>query len=81
MAPAQVALAWLLARPAVTSVIVGARTEAQVSQTLGAADLQLTPAELARLDQVSSTPLPYPMWHQSKTVRARLRPADRVALG
>jgi aryl-alcohol dehydrogenase-like predicted oxidoreductase len=79
--PAQVALAWLLTKPGVSSVIVGARTEEQVSQTLGAADLHLSAEQLARLDAVSSCPLPYPFWHQAKTVRDRLSPADRAYLG
>ena len=51
--PAQVALAWLLARPAVTSVIVGARTSEQLADNLGAADLTLSKVELARLEEVS----------------------------
>jgi aryl-alcohol dehydrogenase-like predicted oxidoreductase len=81
VAPAQVSLAWLLAQPAVSSVIVGARDKEQISQTLGAADLQLAPEELERLRSVSSSPLPYPLWHQAKTVRDRLSPADKVAFG
>jgi len=51
---AQVALAWLAARPAVTSVILGARTMAQLADNLGAAAVDLTPAELAGLDQASA---------------------------
>ena len=79
--PAQVALAWLLARPGVTSVIVGARDETQIKGTLGAAGLELSAEELDRLNKVSASPLPYPLWHQAKTVRDRLSPADRVLLG
>jgi len=78
---ARVALAWLLARPAVTSVIVGARTEEQLADNLAAAELALTDDELARLDQVSANPLPYPFWHQAKTSGGRLSPADRSLLG
>lgn len=51
---AQVALAWLADRPAVTSVILGARTVAQLEDNLGAADLHLSEAETARLDDVSA---------------------------
>jgi aryl-alcohol dehydrogenase-like predicted oxidoreductase len=51
---AQVALAWLLSRPAVSSVIVGARTCEQLRTNLGATDLALTPEQLARLDAVSA---------------------------
>jgi aryl-alcohol dehydrogenase-like predicted oxidoreductase len=79
--PAQVALAWLLTRPAVSSVIVGARDASQITQTLGAADLELSADELGRLDAVSSSPLPYPLWHQAKSVGDRLSAADRVLLG
>jgi aryl-alcohol dehydrogenase-like predicted oxidoreductase len=79
--PAQVALAWLLERPAVTSVIVGARTSEQLSDNLGAADLSLTADELARLEQVSRPPLLYPYWHQAKTAADRLGPADLSLLG
>ncbi|HTW10283.1 MAG TPA: aldo/keto reductase [Acidimicrobiales bacterium] len=77
---AQVSLAWLLSKPAVTSVIVGARDALQLSQTLPAADLELTPQELARLDAVSASPLPYPLWHQAKTVSDRFSDADRLAI-
>jgi aryl-alcohol dehydrogenase-like predicted oxidoreductase len=79
--PAQVALAWLLSRPGVTSLIVGARDQAQVEGTLPAADLELTPDELSRLDKATAFPLPYPLWHQAKTVSDRLSTADRVLLG
>ena len=81
VAPAQVSLAWLLSRPSVASVIVGARSEEQISGTLPAADLKLSADQLSRLNKVSASPLPYPLWHQAKTVRDRLGPADRVLLG
>jgi aryl-alcohol dehydrogenase-like predicted oxidoreductase len=73
---AQVALAFTLARPAVTSVIVGARTEDQLRDNLAAAELSLGEAELARLDDVSRVPLLYPYWHQANTGPGRLGPAD-----
>jgi aryl-alcohol dehydrogenase-like predicted oxidoreductase len=79
--PAQVALAWLLERPAVTSVIVGARTTEQLTDNLGAADLTLTADELTRLEEVSRPPLLYPYWHQAKTAVDRLGPADLPLLG
>ena len=79
--PAEVALAWLLERPAVTSVIVGARTSEQLTDNLGAAALSLTADELARLEQVSRPPLLYPYWHQAKTAADRLGPADLSLLG
>lgn len=77
---AQVALAWLLGRPAVTSVIVGARTDEQLADNLAAADLALTDEDRARLDQVSRQPLRYPHWHQRNTAADRLGPADLAHL-
>jgi aryl-alcohol dehydrogenase-like predicted oxidoreductase len=73
---AQVALAWLLARPGVTSVIVGSRTDTQLADNLAAASLELTPQEHARLETVSRPPLIYPFWHQSSTANDRLSDAD-----
>lgn len=75
---AQVSLAWTLAQPAVTSLIVGARTVEQLQDSLGAADLVLSEDELARLDAVSREPMRYPFWHQAKTAADRLGPADVV---
>jgi aryl-alcohol dehydrogenase-like predicted oxidoreductase len=78
---AQVALAWLLGRPAVTSLIVGARTSEQLADNLAAADLTLHADERERLDRVSAPVLRYPHWHQAKTARDRLSPADLALLG
>jgi len=77
---AQVALAWLISRPAVTTVIVGARTEAQLADNLACADLVLSADEVARLEQVSRPRLPYPYWHQAASASERLSPADLVLL-
>ena len=76
VSPAQVALAWLLARPGVSTVIVGARTDEQLSDNLAAANLELSADEHARLEQVSRPPLPYPFWHQAASAAERLGPAD-----
>ena len=73
---AQVALAWLLGRPSVASVIIGARTDEQLADNLGAAELGLSEEERRRLDEVSAPPLIYPFWHQAKTASDRLGPAD-----
>jgi aryl-alcohol dehydrogenase-like predicted oxidoreductase len=73
---AQVALAWLLARPGITSVIVGARTDEQLADNLAAATLKLTPEEHARLEAVSRPPLIYPFWHQRNSASDRLGEAD-----
>ncbi|WP_343717892.1 aldo/keto reductase [Inquilinus sp.] len=78
---AQVALAWLLGRPAVTSVIIGGRTEAQLQDNLAAADLVLTAEERVTLDQVSAPPVLYPYWHQLRTAKDRLGAADLSLLG
>jgi aryl-alcohol dehydrogenase-like predicted oxidoreductase len=78
---AQVAIAWLLTRPGIVSVIVGARTDEQLADNLGAADLQLSGEEIARLEQVSRPPLIYPHWHQAKTARDRLSEGDLALLG
>lgn len=75
---AQVSLAWLLQRPLVASVIIGGRTTAQFEDNLKAAELQLTPDDIARLDKVSQPNLIYPYWHQSFTAADRLSPADLV---
>jgi aryl-alcohol dehydrogenase-like predicted oxidoreductase len=59
---ARVALAWLLAKPAVMSIIIGAKTLEQLDDNLAAVDLVLTPEEIARLDEVSELPAEYPGW-------------------
>jgi aryl-alcohol dehydrogenase-like predicted oxidoreductase len=78
---AEVALAWTLGRPAVTSLIIGARTDEQLAMNLRAADLVLSDGERARLDQVSAEPLRYPHWHQANTSGDRLSAADLTLLG
>jgi aryl-alcohol dehydrogenase-like predicted oxidoreductase len=78
---AQVALAYLLGRPAVTSLIIGAKTQEQFADNLAAAELTLTAQQRQRLDEVSAPPLLYPYWHQAKTARDRLSPADLTLLG
>ena len=60
----QVALNWLLRRPTVANVIIGARNEEQLRQNLGAVGWSLTPEQVATLDQASARPKPYPYWHQ-----------------
>ena len=60
----QVALNWLLQRPTVSSVIVGARNEEQLRQNLGAAGWNLSAEQVAALDQASAVQPVYPYWHQ-----------------
>jgi aryl-alcohol dehydrogenase-like predicted oxidoreductase len=62
----QVALNWLLQRPTVSSVIIGARNETQLRQNLGAVGWTLTTEQIARLDAASATTQPYPYWHQAQ---------------
>jgi len=78
---AQVALAWLLTRPSISSVVIGARTDEQLADNLKAAELQLTDEECNRLEEVSRQPLLYPYWHQRKTASDRLSEADLSLLG
>jgi aryl-alcohol dehydrogenase-like predicted oxidoreductase len=75
---AQVALAWLLTRPAVTTLVVGARNEEQFADNIAAASLKLSDEDLRRLDEVSRLPVLYPYWHQGQTASGRFGDADRV---
>jgi aryl-alcohol dehydrogenase-like predicted oxidoreductase len=77
---AQVALAWLLTRRGVTSLVVGARTDKQLVDNLAAADLVVDEAAVAKLEAVSRPALLYPYWHQRNTASERLSAADRVLL-
>lgn len=61
---AQVALNWLLQRPTVASIIIGARNEAQLLANLGAVGWNLTPEQVAKLDAASELEPIYPYWHQ-----------------
>jgi aryl-alcohol dehydrogenase-like predicted oxidoreductase len=64
--PAQVALNWVMNKPGVDTVIIGARDEAQLRDNLAAAEWRLSAEEMAALDEVSALPEPYPQWHQHK---------------
>jgi aryl-alcohol dehydrogenase-like predicted oxidoreductase len=68
---AQMALAWLLHRPAVTSVIFGARRPEQVTDNIGAAMIDLTPEEIAALDKVNALRTEYPAWKQRLFAKRR----------
>ena len=71
---AQVALAWLLSRPQVSTVIVGAKTPAQLADNLGATTLELSPEELKELDEVSALPPEYPGWMLAMQGQYRAKP-------
>jgi len=62
---AQIALNWLLQRPTVSTLIIGARNEEQLKANLGAIGWNLTPDQVARLDAASAVPIIYPYWHQN----------------
>jgi aryl-alcohol dehydrogenase-like predicted oxidoreductase len=61
----QIALNWLLQKPTVASVIIGARDEVQLKQNLGAVGWNLTAPQIKKLDDASARPVPYPYWHQA----------------
>jgi len=71
----QIALAWILANPAVTSVIVGARRTAQLDDNLKSVDVTLTTDDMKALDEVSKLPLAYPEWMD--TLGSDRRPGER----
>lgn len=70
----QIALNWLLRRPTVSTVIVGARNEEQLKQNLGAIGWELTKEQIAKLDEASAVPLTYPYWHQAQFGERNPRP-------
>lgn len=70
----QIALNWLLQRPTVSTVIIGARTEEQLKDNLGAVGWTLTQNQIKKLDEASSRPLPYPYWHQQQFSERILSP-------
>ncbi|MEU8844416.1 aldo/keto reductase [Streptomyces roseus] len=71
----QIALRWLLQRPSVSCVVIGARNEEQLRQNLGAVGWTLTPEQMARLDRASARPAPYPYFpYYRQPGFARLNP-------
>ncbi len=60
----QIALNWLLQRPTVSTIVIGARNEEQLRQNLGAVGWNLAKEQVAKLDAASAVPVPYPYWHQ-----------------
>ncbi len=64
----QIAINWLLQRPTVSNVIIGARDEEQLKQNLGSIGWKLTPAQMAKLDAASKLTKTYPYWHQEEFV-------------
>jgi aryl-alcohol dehydrogenase-like predicted oxidoreductase len=76
--PAQIALNWLLQRPTVASVIIGARNEAQLQQNLGALGWKLTDEQMAELNAASEMRPIYPYWHQRGFVERNPLPVARL---
>jgi aryl-alcohol dehydrogenase-like predicted oxidoreductase len=76
----QIALNWLLRRPTVATVIIGARNEEQLRQNLDVVEWSLTPEQVARLDEASSVTPPYPYWHQRNFVSRNPLPVSLAPL-
>jgi aryl-alcohol dehydrogenase-like predicted oxidoreductase len=74
---AQVALAWLLSRKSVSTVIIGAKTPEQLKDNLGASGLELTAEDLQALDEVSKLPPEYPGWMLDRQGQSRAKPPVR----
>jgi aryl-alcohol dehydrogenase-like predicted oxidoreductase len=73
--PSQIALNWVLHRPTVATVVIGARNEEQLRDNLRAAEFRLTPVQLGKLESVSARMPFYPYWHQQRTSLDRNPPA------
>ncbi len=73
----QIALNWLLRKPTISSLIIGARNTEQLKANLQAASFVLTPEQVAKLDRVSERPVPYPYWHQRQFDRNPKPPSYR----
>ena len=70
----RIALAWLLGRPTISSIVIGARNAAQLRDNLAASQLALTSEQIASLDKASAVRPAYPYWHQRRTFLARNPP-------
>jgi aryl-alcohol dehydrogenase-like predicted oxidoreductase len=70
----QIALNWLLSRPTVSTLVIGARNEQQLRANLAAVGWSLTTEQIAKLDTASETPLAYPYWHQRQFEERNPRP-------
>jgi aryl-alcohol dehydrogenase-like predicted oxidoreductase len=75
--PARISLAWLLSKPVVTSIIIGAKRLEQLTDNIAAVDLILTADELRQLDEVSALPPEYPGWMLSYQGANRIEPGPR----
>jgi aryl-alcohol dehydrogenase-like predicted oxidoreductase len=78
--PARISLAWLLAKPVVTSVIIGAKRLDQLQDNIAAVELKLTQEEIKKLDEVSTLPPEYPGWMLPFQGANRLAPVPRPSV-
>lgn len=78
---ARVTLAYTLAKPGVSSIVIGAKKDEQLADNLAAAELTLSHEEFTMIDEISRPPLQYPYWHQAWTASDRLSAADLSLLG
>jgi aryl-alcohol dehydrogenase-like predicted oxidoreductase len=76
--PARISLAWLLSKPVVTSIIIGAKRLDQLHDNIAAVELKLTPEEIKQLDEVSALPPEYPGWMLPFQTSNRLAPIPRT---
>ena len=74
----QIALAWVLSRPTVSTVIIGARSEEQLKANLESVGWKLTQEQIAKLDGASKVSLPYPYWHQKQFAERNPFPVPQV---
>jgi aryl-alcohol dehydrogenase-like predicted oxidoreductase len=70
----QIALNWVLHRPTVSTLVIGARNATQLRENLGSVEFKLTPEQVKRLDDASASQLVYPYWHQRQTFAERNPP-------
>jgi aryl-alcohol dehydrogenase-like predicted oxidoreductase len=66
---AQVAINWVLQRPTIANIVIGARNEEQLKQNLGATGWNLTTDQIKKLDEVSAIAPIYPYWHQRQDIK------------
>jgi len=77
---AQVTLAYLMQKPGVASLVIGARTSEQLADNLAAVNLDLSGEEVSRIENVSRPPLIYPYWHQLRAATERLSETDLLLI-
>ncbi|MGH8264774.1 MAG: aldo/keto reductase, partial [Steroidobacteraceae bacterium] len=78
--PAQISIAWLLTRPQVASILVGASSVKQLEDNLGATQVKLDAEELAQLDAATKPTIPYPQWFTARVADSKVHEALGIAL-